>query len=284
MTIQWYPGHIAKAERRLREQINLTDVVIEVLDARIPLSSRYKNLGKFTGEKPRLLILNKADIADPVLNSKWKDYFTDQGQNVVLTSASSGKDISSVIKHVVTLGDPVMEKLKAKGRLSRPVRVIVVGMPNVGKSSIINKLVKTAKAKTGQKAGVTRATQWIRVNPKVELLDSPGVIPAKLESQEMGEKLAMVNSIGEAAYDRIEVAKTLVATLYNRYKKIFCKYYKLEGFDDEQPTLEDIAKSRGLLLQKGKLDTDRAASLVLVDFRSGKIGRLSLEDTQEIED
>ena len=283
MTIHWYPGHIAKAERRLQEQINLTDVVIEVLDARIPISSRYKNLGKFIGEKPRLLVLNKSDIAEPSQNARWKDYFVAQGCKVVMTSASSAKDISSIVKNAVELGAPAIEKIVSKGRLPRPIRVVVVGMPNVGKSSIINKLIKTSKAKTGAKAGVTRSTQWIRVNPKLELLDTPGIIPTKLESQEMGEKLAIVNSIGEAAYDRVEVAKILIELLFRKYRDIFCRYYKLEG-QEEVPTLEDIAKSRKLLLPKGKFDTDRAASLALTDFRHGKTGRMTLEDTREIED
>ncbi len=284
MTIHWYPGHIAKAERKLQEQINLTDVVLEVLDARIPISSRYENLGKFTGEKPRLLILNKADVADPAKNSAWKTYLEQTtGQKVVLTSASSAKDISSIVKIAVELGKPAIDRIVKKGRLPRPVRVIVVGMPNVGKSSIINKLIKTSKVKTGAKAGVTRATQWVRVHPKLELMDSPGIIPARLEDQTMAAKLAMVNSIGEAAYDRMEVSKSLIELLFQKYKDSFCKYYKLEPAD-EPPCLEDIAQSRKLLLSGGKPDTDRAATLVLSDFRQGKIGRTTLEDIEQITD
>ncbi|HSA05542.1 MAG TPA: ribosome biogenesis GTPase YlqF [Candidatus Gastranaerophilales bacterium] len=284
MTIHWYPGHIAKAERKLLEQINLTDVVLEVLDARIPISSKYENLGKFTREKPRLLILNKADIADPAQNAKWKDYLTETtGQKVILTSASSAKDISSVIKNTVELGQPAIDKIVEKGRLPRPVRVIVVGMPNVGKSSIINKLIKTSKAKTGSKAGVTRTTQWVRVHPKVELMDTPGIIPARLENQERAAKLAMVSCVGEAAYDRMEVSKSLIQLLFEKYKNVFCSYYKLKEIE-EPPTLEDIAKSRNLLLSGGKFDIDRTATLVLSDFRQGKIGRMTLEDIQEITD
>jgi len=282
MTIHWYPGHIAKAERRLREQINLTDVVLEVLDARIPMSSRYENLGKFTGDKPRLLILNKADVADPVKNTEWKSYLEEKtGQKVVLTSASSSKDISSIVKQAVELGKPAIDKVVAKGLLPRPVRVIVVGMPNVGKSSIINKLIKTSKVKTGAKAGVTRATQWVRVHPKLELLDSPGIIPARLENQDMAAKLAMVNSIGEAAYDRLEIAKNLIKLLFQKYKNMFCAHYKLEP-EDEPPTLENIAESRKFFLSGGRHDIDRTATILLNDFRQGKIGRITLEDTQEI--
>lgn len=283
MTIHWYPGHIAKAERKLQEQINLTDVVIEVLDARIPISSSYENLVKFTGNKPKLVILNKADVADPLENTKWKNYFEEKtGQKVVLTSASSSKDISSIVKIAVELGKPSIDKVIEKGRLPRAVRVIVVGMPNVGKSSIINKLIKTSKVKTGAKAGVTRATQWVRVHPKMDLMDSPGIIPTKLENQEKAEKLAIVNSISEAAYDRIEISKILLNLLFNKYKKEFCSYYKLQS-TETIPELQDIAASRKLLLSGGKYDIDRTASLLLSDFRQGKIGRVTLENTQEIQ-
>jgi len=280
MSIHWYPGHIAKAEKKLQGQLSLVDVVIEVLDARIPQSSRYEDLGKLTAEKPRLLILNKSDIADPVENTKWLNYFTEKiGQKVILTSASSSKDISIIIKHAAELGKPAIEKRTQKGLLPRPIRVMVVGMPNVGKSSIINKLIKTAKARTGEKAGVTRAIQWIRIHPKLELLDTPGIIPTRLEDQERAMKLAMVNSIGEAAYDKTEVAKALVKLLFERYKDQFCCYYKVT-----QPTLENIVESRRLLLPGGKLDIDRAAQLVLSDFRKGKIGRMTLESPQNPED
>lgn len=286
MTIHWYPGHIAKAEKKLQELVNLTDVVLEVVDARVPISSRYENLGKFIKDKPRLLILNKADIADPVRNAEWTEYFEKElGQKVVLTSASSTKDVSSVVKAAVELGKPVIDKLVAKGRLPRPVRVIVMGMPNVGKSSIINKLIKTSKAKTGEKAGVTRAAQWIRIHPKLELLDTPGIIPMKLENQKAAEKLAMVNSLGEAAYDRLEVASSLCRLLFEKYKDVFCEHYKLEG-QETPPTLEDIARSRKLLLPGNRLDIDRAASMLLSDFRQGRIGnkggRFTLEEIQEI--
>ncbi|OGI01717.1 MAG: ribosome biogenesis GTPase YlqF [Candidatus Melainabacteria bacterium GWF2_37_15] len=280
MSIHWYPGHIAKAEKKLQGQLSLVDVVIEVLDARIPESSRYEDLGRLTADKPRLLILNKSDIADPVENTKWLNFFTEKtGQKVILTSASSSKDISTIIKHAAELGKPAIDKIVQKGLLPRPIRVMVVGMPNVGKSSIINKLIKTAKARTGEKAGVTRTIQWIRIHPKLELLDTPGIIPTRLENQERAIKLAMVNSIGEAAYDKIEVAKALVKLLFERYKDLFCGYYKVT-----QPTLENIIESRKLLLPGGKPDFDRAAQLVLSDFRKGRIGRMTLESPQESED
>lgn len=278
MTIHWYPGHIAKAEKKLQGQVSLVDVIIEVLDARIPESSRYQDLGRLTAEKPRLLILNKADIADPVQNTKWQKYLEEKtGGKVILTSASSGKDVSTIVKQAVDLGKPAIDRIVLKGLLPRPVRVMVVGMPNVGKSSIINKLVKIAKAKTGEKAGVTRTTQWVRIHPRLELMDTPGIIPTRLENQERAMKLAMVNSIGEAAYDKSEVAKVLVGLLYERYKEGFCGYYNVNS-----PAIEDVAVSRKLLLHGGTPDIDRAAQLVLSDFRKGKIGRMTLEDAEEL--
>ena len=283
MAINWYPGHIAKAEKKLKEQVKLVDVIIEVLDARIPESSSYDNLDYLLGDKPRLLLLNKSDVADPDFNSKWVDYLREKtGFNVIMTSASTGKDVSSVIKEAVKLGEPVMEKLKAKGLLPRPVRVMVVGMPNVGKSSIINKLIKTAKVKVGARAGVTRAAQWIRIHPKLELMDTPGIIPMKIPTQERAVKLAMVNSVGEASYDKAEVANSLIELAFERYPQMFCNYYKVDS--NNQPTLEEIALSRNLLLTGGTPDTERCATLILTDFRQGRAGRMTLEDTPQIED
>lgn len=276
MPVHWYPGHIAKAEKKLRGQLSLVDVILEVLDARIPVSSRYEDPDGLTDKKPCLLILNKADIADGAMNIAWQKYLAEKtGQKVILTSASSAKDISTIVKQATELGKPEIDRLVQKGLLPRPVRVMVLGMPNVGKSSIINKLIKTSKARTGEKAGVTRAAQWIRIHPKLELLDTPGIIPMKLENQANAMKLAMVNSIGEAAYDRTEVAKELINLLFIRYKDLFCGYYNVT-----EPSIEAVAKSRKLLLSGGNPDIDRASSLVLSDFRKGKTGRITLESPE----
>lgn len=283
MVINWYPGHIAKAERKLKELINLVDVVLQVLDARIPLSSTYNNLENLISQKPCLIIMNKSDVSDPEMNKRWVKYMEEKTEKkVILTSASSGKDISHIIKETIEAGQPEIDKIIAKGRLPRPVRVMVVGMPNVGKSSLINKLIKTSKVKVGAKAGVTRASQWVRINPKLDLLDTPGIIPMKLDSQERALKLAVVNSVGEAAYDKIEVAKTLVEIIYAKYPKYLCGYYKLEC--EKTPTLEDIALSRKLLLSGERPDIDRCASLVLTDFRQGRTGRITLEDIPQNQD
>lgn len=275
--IQWYPGHIAKAERKLKGQLSLVDVIIEVLDSRIPLSSMYEDINKIIGNKPRLIILNKADLADLELNQQWKDYIKEfMGLPVLLNNSSSPRDISSIIKVATDVGKPEIDKIVAKGRLPRPIRAMVIGMPNVGKSSIINKLIKKSKTKVGAKAGVTRSAQWVRVNTKLELMDTPGIIPMKLENQEKATKLAIVNSISENSYDNIEVAKELLNKLNEQYPDQLKKYYKLDQIQ-YKPTLEDIAISRNWILTRNTPDLSRCAAVVLSDFRQGRIGRITLE-------
>jgi ribosome biogenesis GTPase A len=277
MTINWYPGHIAKAERNLKEKLNLVDVVIEIIDARIPLSSKYIEIEKLIGSKPRLLVLNKSDLADPDQCVQWKDYLIQNtGLSVIFTSANSNKDISSIISTAVELGKDKIANLVAKGMLPRPIRAMIIGMPNVGKSSIINKLIGKKKTKTGAKAGVTRTQQWVRINPKIELLDTPGIIPMKIEDQESANKLAIVNSVSEHAYDGVEVAKSLVSLLFNKYPQLLKNYYRLENMQN-LPTLEEIAIARNWLLLGGEPDINRCASIILADFRNGKIGRITLD-------
>ncbi len=274
MTINWYPGHIAKAERELKQKLSLVDVVVEIIDARIPLSSKYLEVEKLIGAKPHVIVMNKSDLSDLNESRKWKD-FLGQNANVLLTSANSNKDISSIISAVIDAGKETIAKLTAKGLLPRPVRVMIVGLPNVGKSSIINKLIGKKKAKTGAKAGITRQQQWVRINPRVELLDTPGIIPMKLENQDAAYKLAMVNSVGEATYDNIEVAKKLVEILKEKYPQLTMDYYKVKT--PEQLNLEDIARSRNLLVLGGEVDINRCAALILSDFRHGKIGKITLD-------
>ena len=196
--IHWYPGHIAKAERKLKEQLSLVDAVIEVIDARLPYSSSYGNITRLLGEKPRLILLNKSDLADKTKLKEWiKIIEKESGFPVMLTDAKNSKDLTSISKKAVELSEPRIQALMAKGLLRRPARVMVVGMPNVGKSSVINKLTKSSKTKTGAKAGVTRQQQWVRINPQLELLDTPGIIPMKQDNQAVARKLAFVNSISE---------------------------------------------------------------------------------------
>ena len=276
--IHWYPGHIAKAEKKLKELISLVDVVIEVIDARIPMSSVYPDIKKLLGEKPRLIILNKADLADESKTKEWKKYFEEQtGFPVLASCASKNNDISIIVNKVIELAKPRIDKLVAKGLLPRPARVVVVGMPNVGKSSIINKLIKKGKTKVGAKAGVTRQQQWVRVNPKIDLLDTPGIIPLKQEDQSKAGKLAMVNSVSENAYENEEVAQELLDILKEKYPKNVQEYYKIEN----DFTLYEIAKSRNWIVKEGQPDVTRTAVMVLTDFRSGRIGQCTLDSLEK---
>ena len=277
--IHWYPGHIAKAEKKLKELLNLVDVVIEVLDARIPESSVYPDIKKLLGDKPRLIVLNKSDLADENETKKWQKFYEQKtGFPVISSCASKNNDISLIVNKVTELAKPKIDKLVSKGLLPRPARVMVVGMPNVGKSSIINKLIKKGKTKVGAKAGVTRQQQWVRVNPKIDLLDTPGIIPLKQEDQTKAAKLAMVNSVSENAYENEEVAQELLDILKNKYPQNVREYYKI----DEEFTLSEIAKSRNWIVKNEEPDITRTAVMVLTDFRSGRTGRLTLDSLESI--
>lgn len=275
--IHWYPGHIAKAERQLKEKLSLVDVVIEVRDARIPLSSSYANIQKLLGDKPRLLLLNKADLTDKNELKQWIEYISENTAcQVIPTDSKNTGDLSKIIKLLIDLAEPKIQAIMAKGLLRRPARAMVVGMPNVGKSSIINKLTKSSKTKTGAKAGVTRQQQWVRINPNLELLDTPGIIPTRQDDQMQAVKLAFVNSISENAYSPEPVAEALLDMLgRSKYKGIVLAHYKVESM-----TLEDIAKSRNWITKGETPDTERTAIYVLKDFREGRIGKFILDELQ----
>lgn len=274
--IHWYPGHIAKAERKLKEQINLVDVVIEVLDARIPLSSCYGNIKSLLGEKPRLILLNKSDLVNENELKKWIKILEEKFSCPVLTSdAKNSKDLNKIISKSDELAQPRIQALMAKGLLRRPARVMVVGMPNVGKSSIINKLTKTSKTKVGAKAGVTRQQQWVKVNPKLDLLDTPGIIPMKQDDQHRAKKLAFVNSVSENAYENESIAKELLEILKDKYEIKVKNYYNLS--ENDNLTIENIAKSRNWIVKNSEPDINRTAVFILRDFREGKMGKFILD-------
>lgn len=274
--IHWYPGHIAKAEKKLKEKISLVDVVIEVLDARIPLSSCYNNIKTLLGEKPRLILLNKADLVNENELKTWIEIIEEKsGCPVIISDAKHSKDLTKIVSKAVELSEPRIQALMQKGLLRRPARVMVVGMPNVGKSSIINKLTKSSKTKIGAKAGVTRQQQWVRVNPKLELLDTPGIIPMKQEDQIRAQKLAFVNSVSENAYEKEAVARKLLEILKNKYEAKVKAYYNLS--DDEDLTIENIAKSRNWIVKGAMPDMVRTSTFVLCDFREGKMGKFILD-------
>lgn len=277
MHIHWYPGHIAKAERQLKEKLSLVDVIIEVRDSRIPLSSSYTNIKKLLGEKPRLLLLNKADLVDKNELKKWVEYLKKTTEcPVIVTEAKGAKDLAQVVKAAVELSEPKIQALIAKGLLRRPARAMVVGMPNVGKSSVINKLTKSSKTKIGAKAGVTRQQQWVRINPKLELLDTPGIIPTRQDNQEQAVKLAFVSSVSENAYSPEPVAAALLKMLSDNQE--VKDYYKVEEL-----TLENIATERKWIIRGEFPDTERTAIYVLKDFREGRLGLFILDEMPQEE-
>lgn len=281
--IHWYPGHIAKAERALKEKLNLVDVILEVLDARIPKSSSYGDIKALFKDKPRIILLNKCDVSDDVMNLKWKKRIEENtGVHCLLTTNNSCKDTNLIINKILDVSKPVIEKMVSKGLLPRPIRTMVAGMPNVGKSSTINRLIKRAKTKTGAKAGVTRQQQWVRVHEKIELLDTPGIIPMAQPDQKTALKLACVNSIGENAYDREYAARELLRILSEvssgRYEENVRKYYNL---DDEEITIENIALKRNWLVKDGMPDVTRCSQFILSNFRDGKIGKITLDEYEE---
>ena len=279
--IHWYPGHIAKAQRQLKEKLNLVDVIIEVIDARIPYSSWYKSTSDLCNSKPRIILMNKADVSDKDLNSIWADTIKKASNcEVIITSLNNKSDTELIIKRITNLASDMTEKRKQKGLLPRAVRTMVIGMPNVGKSSTINRLVKRSKTKTGAKAGVTKQQQWVRINDKIELLDTPGIIPTVQDDQYQALKLACVNSIGENAYDSEYVAEELLKILNNRYQDNIRKYF---GFNDEDITIENIAFKKNWILKNNVADIKRTSEIFLSNFRDGKIGKFTLETPEEYE-
>ena len=280
--IHWFPGHIAKAQRQLKEKLRLVDVIIEVIDSRIPYSSKYKDIEKLCPNKKRIILMNKSDVSDSKLNKIWANYIQEKTNfEEIITSLINKEDIKIIIGNITNLAQDIMEKRAQKGLLPRPVRTMVVGMPNVGKSSTINRLVKRAKTKTGAKAGVTRQQQWVRINDKIELLDTPGIIPTVQDDQYQALKLAMVNSIGENAYDSEQTAIELVKLLDKKYKKELRKYF---GFSEiEDIDIEKIAFKKNWLTKANKADIKRASQTILKTFREGKMGYFTLESPNEFE-
>lgn len=274
--IHWYPGHIAKAEKKLKEQLSLVDAVIEVLDARIPLSSSYDNISGLLNGKPGLLLLNKSDLVDKNELKKFVEFLKEKNnKDVIATDAKHSKDLNLIVKKSVELSEPRIQALMAKGLLRRPARIMVVGLPNVGKSSIINKLTRSSKTKIGAKAGVTRQQQWVRINPQLELLDTPGIIPMRQEDQERAKKLAFVNSVSENAYSNEIVAEELLKMLNDKQAAIFREYYKVPA--DKELNVDNISLERNWLLTGGTTDRERTSVYILRDFREGKIGKFILD-------
>lgn len=278
MNYQWYPGHMMKAKRMMQENIKLIDLVIELVDARIPLSSRNPDIDELGKNKSRLILLNKSDLADDACNKEWMAYFKDKGFHALEINARSGAGIKSVNSAVKEACREKIERDRKKGIVNRPVRAIVVGIPNVGKSTFINSFAGKACTKTGNKPGVTKGKQWIRLNKELELLDTPGILWPKFDNQEVGRNLAYIGSMNDEILQKTELAMDLLACLMIHYKKELMQRYDFpEEIEMPLQILEHICNERKCYKKGGEIDHEKGAALFLDDFRSGRIGRISIE-------
>ena len=281
MNYQWYPGHMTKAKRMMQENIKLIDLIIELVDARIPMSSRNPDIDELGKGKARIILLNKSDLADARLNQEWENFFKEKGYFIQPLNAKTGAGIKNIQALVQESCKEKIERDRKRGIINRPVRAMVVGIPNVGKSTFINSFAGKACAKTGNKPGVTKGKQWIRLNKNLELLDTPGILWPKFEDQKIGERLALIGSINDEILHVDELAVALIRNLKNSYLDLLEKRYDITIDEDAYDTLKKIAIARKCL-QKGELpDVDRASSMLLEDFRSGKLGRITLERPEE---
>lgn len=277
MNLQWYPGHMTKAKRQMQEDIKLIDVVVELLDARIPHSSRNPDIDSLAGNKSRVVLLNKYDLADESETGRWKDYLESQGAFVALVNSRSGAGVKNVQAVIQKACQEKIERDRKRGILNRPVRAMIVGIPNVGKSTFINSFAGRACAKTGNKPGVTKGKQWIRLNKNVELLDTPGILWPKFEDQEVGQNLAYIGSIKDEIVNTSELAYNLINHLTANNSGMLAAKYEIEESPDAVEVLNQIAVRRGCKQKGGEPDIQKAAFLLLDDFRGGKIGRITLE-------
>lgn len=278
MNIQWFPGHMAKARREVEEKIRQVDIVFELLDARLPLSSQNPMILSIIKQKPRLILLTKSDLADPKTNQKWIRYFEQQGLTALAIDAQTGTGVKQIFSAAENQLKPLFVAREKKGIRSKMIRAMILGIPNVGKSSLINRLAGRAKTQTGNRPGVTKAQQWIRLKGTMELLDTPGILWPKFDQPEVGFRLAASGAIKAENLPREEVALELIAFLLKRYPTLILQRYRLASQELEAlECFEEIAQQRGCLQKGGVIDWEKAADIVLQDFRSGRIGRISLE-------
>lgn len=277
MQFQWYPGHMTKAKRQMQEDIKLVDLVIELVDARIPYSSHNPDIDELGKNKSRLILLNKADLADEKQNQSWCQYYKEHGMYAVKIDSRSKSGMKSVQSVIQEACKAKIERDRKRGILNRPVRAMVVGIPNVGKSTFINSFAGKACTKTGNKPGVTKGKQWIRLNKNVELLDTPGILWPKFEDQTVGLHLAYIGSINDEILNLDEMALELIQMLLANYPGMLKRRYEADESAGHVAVLEQIAKNRGCLKKGSELDYSKAANLLLEEFRSGRLGRITIE-------
>lgn len=278
MLIQWFPGHMAKTKRLITEHLKAVDVAVELLDARIPMSSANPMVENLVQNKPRIIVLNKSDLADVKITEKWIEYFKKKDIDVIPVSTYNGKDKKKLINLIREKAKPVLEKWQRRGLKNRSVRIMILGIPNVGKSTLINFLSGSKATRTANTPGHTKGKQWVRLSLGLDLLDTPGVLWPKFEDQNAALKLAATGAIAGEIFDSYEVVTTLLAALKEISPQILKEKYDIEDVNqDTQILLELIGKRRGCLLPGGEIDSTRAEALVLTDFRSGKLGRVTLD-------
>ena len=288
--INWYPGHMAKTKKQIIQDLKLVDIVIELLDARIPISSQNPNIAEITKNKKKIIVLNKCDLADDRQNKLWIEYFSKKGIPAVLTDSNSGRGIEECIRKIEKIMQVDLESQAEKGRTGRKIRAMILGIPNVGKSSFINRIAKKSTAGVGNKPGVTKQKQWIRINEKIELLDTPGVLWPKFESEEVALNLCFTGTIKEEILDKLEIAYHLTKFLLENYRKNLCERYKLDEkyiedtLAQEQPEnsniyeiMLELGKKRGCIMSGGRVDEEKTARTILDEFKNGKLGKITIE-------
>ena len=288
--INWYPGHMAKTKREITEDIKLIDVVVELLDSRIPLSSQNPDIAELTKGKKKIIVLNKTDLADKMQNEAWKKYFNSKGQVCILTDSNLGKGINEVTKAIEEIMKDDLAKFAEKGRIGRKIKAMILGIPNVGKSSFINRIIKTNRLEVGNKPGVTRKKQWISINDKINLLDTPGVLWPRFEDEKTALNLAFTGTIKDDVLEQTEIAYQLLKFLLENYRQNVIERYKItldyieKVLSQDQPEnfniyeiMQEIGKKRGALISGGEIDDEKTAKIILDDFRSGRLGRITIE-------
>ena len=280
-SFNWYPGHMTKAKRMMQEDIKFNDIVIELIDARIPMSSRNPDIDDLAKNKYRLILLNKSDLADERVTVKWVEFFEKQGIKVIKLDSRQRSGMKSVNNAILEVCKEKIERDRKRGIINRPVRAMIVGIPNVGKSTFINSFAGKACAKTGNKPGVTKGKQWIRLNKTVELLDTPGILWPKFDNEKIANDLAFIGSINDQILNLTELSLKFIESVKNYYAGIFTSRYDIEEKDDGVTMLGDIAIARGCLKKGGEPDYDKAAALIFDDFRSGKLGKISIEKPED---
>ncbi|MBQ3145338.1 MAG: ribosome biogenesis GTPase YlqF [Clostridia bacterium] len=292
MNINWYPGHMLKTKKQIIEDIKLIDIVIELLDARIPISSRNPDMQRIIQNKKRIVVLNKSDLAEDFETKKWVEFYKKNNIPAIIADANLGKGIKEILKKVENIMQEDMEKAAAKGRIKRNIRIMILGIPNVGKSSLINRLCNKKTTVVGNRPGVTKQKQWVRIANNIELLDTPGVLWPKFEDETVALNLSYTGSIKDEVLQTIEIAFSLLTFLYKNYKKNLMERYKIsedeivninseDENDEVYNLLKLIGKKRGAVVSGGEVDEEKTASIILTDFRSGKLGKITLEKVNE---